>query len=317
MQEELLFLPNKATCSNLTELSKSVSRSYERRICELYDIAKSAADFYSEALDFGLSPSEILSLISQEISFGSLAVHERALTENAKRLESVLFTLSKEDKLLFTDLFFTEIEKLADTFAENDLLPYSSYSNKFIYVKNAFADEAYDVFSEGLEDAVVEYARDFRECIRAVIDGNRDFCLLPLEERGGERIANVLELIYSYDLKIVAVTSVFGPDGSQDLKYAMVARSFLNREYNPEDDRYLEIRLERDGGELLSEALSAAEFFGCRIYRVNTVSLSDTEGERAFYSVVFHSENSFLRLLTYFTLFRADFLPIGIYANLE
>ena len=57
---------------------------------------------------------------------------------------------------------------------------------------------------------------------------------------------------------------------------------------------------------------------GMCIYRVNTVTF-DTEGEsETYFSLVIKDMgHSFSGLLTYLTLFIRDFVPVGIYKNLE
>ena len=85
-----------------------------------------------------------------------------------------------------------------------------------------------------------------------------------------------------------------------------------------DDDLYLEIRIGATGGSTLAEVFGAVDYFGMSVYRVNTVTF-DTEGEEeTYFSVVIKDlGNSFASLLIYFTLFIRDFVPVGIYKNLE
>ncbi len=54
------------------------------------------------------------------------------------------------------------------------------------------------------------------------------------------------------------------------------------------------------------------------IYRVNTLTF-ETEGEsETYFSVVIKgTEGDFTPILAYMTLFLRDFVPVGIYKNLE
>lgn len=319
MSEDVFFenIIDKATLDNLNLLSADLSLLRERRILELYDIAAAASRTYDKIAELELDAYEIISLLSERVVFDGSVLHNIPLPENIERLNKSLRFDNEQDKTFFADLFCSLREPSDKRFSEEQFLQSRSQGNRFTYVKNSYADEAYDVFSASFDNSVVEYAKDFRSCVRTLLDGGCDYCLLPLEERGGARIAGVLELIYSYDLKIVGVTPVFGQDGALDLKYAMVSRAFLKREYSPDDDRYLEIRLGRERGGL-SELLFSAECFGNRLYRVNTLTVRERDSERTYYSVVFHNgESDFLRLLTYLTFFREDFIPVGIYTNLE
>ncbi len=185
-------------------------------------------------------------------------------------------------------------------------------------MRNALSDEAYDVFSQDFTDPKVRYCASFRECVASVTSEEVGYCLLPLEERGGTRLPTVSEIIFRNDFKINAVIPVFGPDGNADMKYALVSRNFTVPKRGREDDLYLEVRIGADSDFSLSEVLGAVEYFGMSIYRVNTVTF-DTEGESETYFslVVKDMGNSFAGLLTYFTLFIRDFVPVGIYKNLE
>ena len=186
----------------------------------------------------------------------------------------------------------------------------------FAYVRNSFSDEAYDVFSQDFIDPTVRYYKTFRDCARAVTAGDLTYCLLPLEEKGGVRLHTVSEIIFRNDFKINSVTPVFGQDGNADMKYALVSRGFTVPERNEDDDFYLEIRLGADSP--LSEVLSAVDSFGMSIYRINTVTF-DTEGEAETYFTVVIKDGvgSFAPILTYLALFLRDFVPVGIYKNLE
>ena len=89
-------------------------------------------------------------------------------------------------------------------------------------------------------------------------------------------------------------------------------------EREEDDDMYLEIRLGIDPDAPISELFGAVDRFGMSVYRVNTLTF-DSEGERETYlSVVIKGgEGDFTSILTYMTLFLRDYVPVGIYKNLE
>ena len=117
------------------------------------------------------------------------------------------------------------------------------------------------------------------------------------------------------DLKINSVTPVFGPDGTADIKYALVSGSFTVPDRRYTDDRYLEVRI---GISSSADLFFAVEYFGMSIYRVNTFTI-DNEGESESYvcAVIKEGKTEFTPLLTYLTLFTEDVVPVGIYKNLE
>jgi hypothetical protein len=144
------------------------------------------------------------------------------------------------------------------------------------------------------------------------------YALLPLEERGGVRLPTVAEMILRGDLKINSVTPVFGLDGSADMKYALVSKNFRPTVTSLGDDGYLEIRFEASSDTSLAELVMVSECLGARIYRLNTVTLRDDDGESTYYSVVFCDDGrGFVSLLAYLTLFVPDAITVGMYKNLE
>ena len=141
---------------------------------------------------------------------------------------------------------------------------------------------------------------------------------MPLEERGGARLAAVAELLFREDLKINSVTPVFGFEGLADMKYALVSKHFTVPDIFPDDDRYLEIRIKADSNVSVSELFSAAESLDSYLYRINTLTFTTEDGEAQYYSVVFRDDGKdFSPLLVYLTLFSGAYTPIGIYKNLE
>ena len=78
------------------------------------------------------------------------------------------------------------------------------------------------------------------------------------------------------------------------------------------------MRLGATDSRCLQEVLLALEYFSMSVYRINTVSF-DNEGESDTYHslVVRDGKHGFATLFTYLTLFCEDFVPVGIYKNLE
>jgi hypothetical protein len=225
--------------------------------------------------------------------------------------------LSLYDKAIFSQLYTDRLAKVGHAIDESHFLPIGTPKESFVYLKNSYADEAYDVFSQEFDNPRVRYAQSFSECVRAVAEGEVRFCLLPLEERGGTRLPTVSELVLRNDLKINAVSPVFGFDGTANLKYALLSRDFVIPEINEGDDAYLEIRLGSDGDNL-SSTLNAAGLFGMSVYRVDTV-IADTEGEsESYFTVVLRDGGTgFAPMLVFLALFVGDHSTQGYYKNLE
>lgn len=318
MQREEFFSPSAVNIDNLNALSREHSIIFERRICELSELADGAAELCAELSESGLSIYELLGFICDGIDFPSGEPHDDAMTCNFEVIKKHLSSLSFQDMAEFASLLSDRLRERGVRVSESDFLRETKGDSSFVYVKNRLSDEAYDVFSQDLTDATVSYAETLREAAEAVADGRKEYAILPLEERGGARLASIATLLYKYDLKIASVTPVFGFDGSADVKYAMVSKSFKVPEILEDDDRYLEIRLRQDGISSLSSLFLAAEMLGASVYRINTVSFDTEEGQAAHYTVVFKDEGrDFSPLLVFLTMFSGSYTAVGIYKNLE
>ena len=317
MGNEGVFAPSEISKSNLISLSVCQSRLEEQRICELNEIALDAVESCRDMLEVGYGIYEILSVMSDSFD-GLTSVHTDLLEDNRVPLESFASFTSVYDKALFSEIFISEAKKQGLFITENDFLRVYQGDGTFTYVKNPLADEAYDVFVLDYPDARLKYSRNLAEAARAVSSGEVEYCLLPLEEKGGARLPSVAELLFREELHVNSVTPVFGLDGVADVKYALVSKHFINHEVRSDDDRYLEIRLDAADAIPLSELLLAASVLGATVYRVNTISFDTQDGPRQHYSIVFKDEGKdFSPLLVFLTLFAGDYTAVGLYKNLE
>ena len=318
MQREEFFVPDSVNIENLDALSIEQSIVFEKKICEMAEISADAAKIVTELLEGGFGIYECLGFLSDGLSFSGVQPHENAMPQNTETLKNYLGALSSHDKAVFSLLLTERLGQGNFRITEADFLPAGDGDAGIIYVKNRLSDEAYDVFSESISGATVAYVETLREAAEAVSEGKKEFAILPLEERGGVRLASVAALLFKYDLKIASVTPVFGFDGMADVKYALVSRRFKIPPVADDDDRYLEIRLRADGPLSLSALFTASDMFGASVYRINTVRFEGDEGEAPYYTIVFKDEGcDFSALLVFLTLFAGPYTAIGIYKNLE
>jgi len=318
MQREELFLPDNVNIENVRALSLEESLIFEKRICEMSEIADDAASLSKELFLSGFGIYELLGFISDGIDFSSRDCHENAMPKNKDMLKDYLSSLSSYDKAVFSRLLTDRLKKNGIGVSEADFLSQDRADSSVVYVKNRLSDEAYDVFSDNLPEATVAYAETLKQAAEIVAEGKREYAILPLEEKGGARLASIAALLFKHDLKIASVTPVFGFDGSADVKYALVAKHFSIPALADDDDRYLEIRLRAEGSTSLSSLFSAAQMLGASVYRINTVRFESEEGENTYYTIVFKGEgHDFSELLVFLTLFAGSYTAIGLYKNLE
>lgn len=310
-----VFIPSEVTVDNLSRLTRNGASLNEQRACEISELVDCAVNFSLRLFSSGMGIYEMLSLLSEGLS--GLTCDDTAY-DTLVLFGAYTAFLSASGRAEFSRLYVERLSLAGVPITEELLLAESTADESIAYVKNALSDEAYDVFSQELTDPRVSYCKSFKEAADAVVRGDFSYCLLPLEEAGGGRLSSVSEIIYRRDLKINAVTPVFGFDGNADVKYALLSESFTVPELLPDDDGYLEIRIKHGCEPALSELLSVADCYGISVYRVNTERF-DNEGETSvFYNLVFKSTGGgFTELLVYLTLFSSVFVPVGMYKNLE
>ena len=314
MLDDVVFSPESVTLDNLSALADSGVRLTERRACEISELADSAVRFSLELFSSGMGIYEILSLLSAGLDgVGKVdAASELALFGAYADFASAF------DRAELAALLVDRLRLAGISVDASDMLPEVSGDERIVYVKNALADEAYDVLTEDFTDPRVSYAGSFGDAVDAVVSGDATYCLLPLEERGGTRLSLISELIFRHELRICSITPVFGYEGNADMKYALMSLGYSVPELSPDDDGYLEIRIRAEENGNLVELLSVASYLGVSVYRINTLTF-DTEGATdSFHEIVFRSDKGdFTQLLVYLTLFSSAFIPIGMYKNLE
>ena len=318
MAEDSIFSIHEAVLSNLKRLSCEQSILEQLRTYELYGVAEDMVALSRELTEEGLDIYEILSLLSENLSLDDYPLSDETQESFRSLIGNTHRSVSRTDRTLLTELYLLLALKSGLSLTERDFLPTADGEETFTYVRNSFSDEAYDVFSQDFSDPKVRYSPTFKEAARAVSAGEVTYCLLPLEEKGGVRLHTVSELIFRNDFRINSVIPVFGPDGNADLKYALVSKSFTVPKREEDDDLYLEIRLGMSSDSLLADVFGAVDYFGMSVYRVNTVTFDGDEDAETYFSVVIKSAiRDFSPILTYMTLFLRDFVPVGIYKNLE
>lgn len=318
MSERLLVKMEK-TAKNLGSIIKKQYQLTELRICEL---EAAAGELLRYAKDLGqneLALYELLPLVSEELleQEPRISTPSDNLPENEKRLSYAAHMTDILDKAFLSELFCERASEYGVSVSESELLESTAGECSFVYVKNAYSDEAYDVLTENIKDARLKYVNTPREAAISVAEGGATYCILPFEEHS-VRIASVSELIASYDLKINSITSVLGFDGTADMKYAMLSRFFAVPSKEEFDDRYLEIRHPASSAPELSDIILAASAYGHEIYRVNTCRTMEDGEPKLYYSLVFRDdERDFSAMLVYLSLFSPETVIVGMYKNLE
>ncbi len=308
---DISFATSDNNIKNLITLSAKKADLFTLNLCEISEIADACVSFCKD-LD-NMNIYEILTLFSEDLRE---VLDIRADNNKGRPVASFLATSAVAERAEFCRLLIERMRASGFDVSENSFLGARTKPESFTYVRNPLSDEAYDVFSQSFSDPRLKYAAGIKEAVNLLTDGETGYCLLPIEERGGVRLPTVAELIFTNDLKIISITPVFGPDGTANMKYALLAASFNRLDIDPNDDRYFEFRISADSALPLSELLAVSDIYNLKPYRINTAGFGNT-GVNEYSLVMYASGADFTPLLTYLTMFSNAYTPIGIYTNVD
>ena len=319
MNEEKIYTHNDISLSNLDALAKREGKSLEMRVCELSFEAEKITECIRALFENGMNVNEVLALLSGDLCYQGYTPDSNTVMEMRDFVVRYLDILSVLDKAIISSLIVSKLGDFGIVIKENDILDDNEPENSVSYVRSPLADEAYEVFFEELSDARVQYSDSFREACFAVADGKVGYAILPFEEKGGVRIPGIMNLIVGLDLKITAITPVFGLAGDADMKYALISKSFRIPGQDEATDRYLEINFSKNTEISLGGLITAFEYLGASVFRVGMIgedrSKEDSEG---YYSLILKDGGkSFVEVLVFLSLFVSVYTPVGIYENIE
>ncbi len=179
-------------------------------------------------------------------------------------------------------------------------------------LKNSYTDKAYERWKNLLYEPIVSYCGNFTDVCEAVYYGNTKFCILPVENSKEGRLSAFYQLIRKYDLKIVSCCYVQSSDGEEATKFALLKKS-LDFEVLYRDEVYFEFFTALESANLLCDILSAADDFGLRLIRMDSMPLDYAVNEYS-YNLIFAVQNAdFAAFLCYLKLKAPRFVTVGLY----
>ena len=299
---------------NLALLSDEATSAEERRLAQLRERAlfisrgTSLLDSESRAEDFS-------SL------FEDIAVSD-SIPESKQHIQSQITAQLFSDKLSVCEFLAEEYAAKKINVTEKLLgnEPYGK-SVKIAYFRNAYADAAFRIFSEVIDNPAVIYASDFSDVCEEVYYGRADMCMLPLDSSRDAKLISFYRLIDKYELSPIYSCEVTTPDGNITTRYALFkkSRAMPTDEALKKCDRlFFEFSLIPNNAKTLSEVLSAALRCGLELYKVDSLPLTYNESEFSCDVILEAADGARLEaFLLFLTLAVPQYEPLGLYPHIN
>lgn len=260
--------------------SETIKKGYIKELARIFvkDAGKELGEFFSADGISSELPFELkdeLRLLGDGADAGIFSLFVTDLYEN--RFGAV------EDELIFSEA--------------------SSEGSTVSFVSGSGADSAFDRFSRKFRLSAVHTNRISYSC-DAVLDGDADFCIIPVMSANDGRLRSFYKMIDMYGLKIAAAVSAFTSEST--MRYALCKRDSKPIFSAPSR---IEVSLPSTGDEALS-LVKAAEALGSSLLEISSLP-SERNGE--VFSFTFRLGGSFKPFLLYLNLFYPSFNLIGIY----
>ena len=298
---------------NLTSLDRETARRLEKRICLFAEASHSAAEQLMTAAQEGPPRKELLESIAPALFENAL--HENALPDNRRLLQTALSSLSALDRVSFINALLEHLAAAGAPLTIKELIPSAGEPEpRVAYFRNPYTDEAYEIFSEELSFPKVQYTDSFRASCEAVRTGAAGFCILPVANTEGE-LFSFTDMADSHGLVRVALCRVFHADGTDVTHFALYARSFFFP-LSEGEKRTLRFSLTLRGAEEIACTVSALSLLGAEM-----LSFSGTDGEdgehTVFSAVCRILPAECLSLSAYLTVFSDGWRFLGLYRELS
>ena len=192
----------------------------------------------------------------------------------------------------------------------------ASVTNRVIYHKSSYTDEAFLCFSKELGQAQASYANGFPACCEAVYNGEAEYCILPVESSSEGLLNAFTSLILRYDLKITASCDVYSGAAARSTRFALLRKRILPLLKLKNHECYFECALPQAEPLEIAGILLAAELCGLRLCRTITLPTPEAS-EQAESHFMFRTNDADLHsFLFYLAMETPHYTPIGYYPHL-
>lgn len=154
-----------------------------------------------------------------------------------------------------------------------------SGSGSVAYMKNAYSDEAYRVFSAAINNSPVTYLSGFPAVCEEVYYGRAKYCILPYETSDEGMLSGICRLMRKYELTMHLLCPV--QCEKNITKFALCGRNSSEKINVPDtmkSDKYIRISIDSPDRFGLPKLHTAADVLGIRYLKSESVPVSWDRG---------------------------------------
>ena len=187
---------------------------------------------------------------------------------------------------------------------------------KVAIVRNRYNEEAFSVFSKTILRPKSVYATSFNQACEAVIDGECEFCVLPVEDSHGGKLFGFYSMLDRYELKICSSYSIETDEDAESVKYALVGKKSPDR--LPKSAGWvLECSVISDDGRFPADIIEVSHIFEAKLSKIDSMPVEyDDVRQKYYFSFELQRKNA-LAFDLYLSVEQPRYSQIGIYPRLK
>lgn len=195
----------------------------------------------------------------------------------------------------------------------------SQNRNRVVLLPNAMSATALERFRRVLPDLAGSTCSDASEVCDEVYAGRAKYAILPIESSTDGVLKRFAAIVDRYELKTVLTCSVQDAEREQFTRFALLARGMETIDCGRQGaERFFSCNIYMTDPTHLFDVLAAADYFGLRAVRVDSVPLAHNSTGCTFTLVFLRAQgDDVIGFYCYLSLEQAGFLPSGNYTQLK
>lgn len=312
---------------NLKHLLCAEASVHERRFAHIRERARlialslkeaSGLDDIMDAVSHFDGASEIYGAMKgEELSLSAHLCKENAglsdcLSEYTKKLDDLYLckSIAAYDGKKYSD---TDAVRWLSEHYKEDTTPFKD--RKVSFVIGNQSGKAFERFARFIPGVLSEYEEDFKSACEAVVAGEANYAIIPVENSTDGRLNGFYRLIEKYSLSIVLSSTVLSDDGEVSTKFALVYKNFDI--IGNVGSRTFEFRITLSDQGQMGNIILATDFFGANVLKIYSLPISSVGRENSFGITLCTDNADIAGLLCYLFLEYPQFFAIGLYRAVE